>query len=586
MVTPLPPLTGSGGGVIAFTSDRDGNWEIYVMNADGTDPRRLTMNLLRDHRHAWSPDGRLLAFTSTRKGSEDIFVINVQDVLGGTASSSPLRLTDNPANEWSPAWSPDGTQIVFVTDRDRNSEVYVMNVADVLQGGGGAGSGSSEPWRLTHNRGEDDSPAWSPDGTQIAFVSNRDGNEEIYVMDADGGKQRRLTDNDGDDWFPAWSPDGTQIAFTSERDGNYDIYVMNPDGSDPRRLTNNDADDWQPAWSPDGTQIVFQSNPEAQWDLYVIAVADGADDAGTNQWQLTNHGAADRQPAWRPSLDSMTSMPTPGSTPAGTTWTRPADGMVMVYVPAGEFEMGSDMGELLYALQLCERYGGFCEREDDERPAHAVALDGFWIDKYEVTNAQYRLCVEAGVCKAPTICLWGVSGYDDATKSDHPVVCVEWYGARDYCEWVGARLPTEAEWEYAARGMGGLRFPWGDEFDGTRLNFCDANCPDANTWKAPEYDDGFETTAPVGSFPTGMSWCGVLDMAGNVNEWAADWYAPRYPGTSRQENPTGPEDGTVRVVRGGSWSDTLPSIRGAHRHWHTPDSPGADHGFRCARDAE
>ena len=146
----------------------------------------------------------------------------------------------------------------------------------------------------------------------------------------------------------------------------------------------------------------------------------------------------------------LTATPAEEATPSlGDTWTRPADGMVMVYVPAGEFKMGSIGGD------------------DDEQPVHTVALDGFWIDRTEVTKAQYEQCVAAGAC---TPC------YGDSPYDDYPAIYVTWYQAGTYCGWAGGRLPTEAEWEYAARGPEARVFPWGDEFDGTRLNFCDANC--------------------------------------------------------------------------------------------------------------
>jgi Tol biopolymer transport system component len=291
--TSLPPLSGSGGGVIAFVSDRDGNKEIYVMNADGTDQRRLTKQRFVDNQPAWSPDGTKIAFTSTRKGSEDIYVMDAD-------GSAPRRLTTSQVNDFFPTWSPalpagdtSSMQIAFLSDSGRDTEIYILNSI----------RSEGDPLQLTQTDDNvyEDHPAWSPalsEGgaivTKIAFVSNRDGNDEIYVMDADGSNLRRLTYNDARDWFPAWSPDGTQIAFTSGRDGANVIYVMNPDGSDLRRLTHGDADAWRPAWSPDGTQIAFQSKPDSQWDIYVM----NAD--GTDVRQLTTGGAADQLPAWRP----------------------------------------------------------------------------------------------------------------------------------------------------------------------------------------------------------------------------------------------------------------------------------------------
>ena len=186
----------------------------------------------------------------------------------------PTRLTRNDASDSSPAWSPDGTQIAFHSYRDGNWEIYVM-AAD-----------GSQPTRLTRNDASDSSPAWSPDGTQIAFDSNRDsGNWEIYVMAADGSQPTRLTRNDASDSSPAWSPDGTQIAFESYRDGNWEIYVMAADGSQPTRLTRNDAGDGSPAWSPDGTQIAFMSYRDGNWEIYVMAAkpetsGDDGDDGG------------------------------------------------------------------------------------------------------------------------------------------------------------------------------------------------------------------------------------------------------------------------------------------------------------------
>lgn len=244
----------------------------------------------------------------------------------------------------------------------------------------------------------------------------------------------------------------------------------------------------------------------------------------------------------------------------GDTSLRPADGMPMVYVPGGEFKMG--------------RPWSLADRK------HAVELDSYWIDQTEVTNAHYRRCVEAGACRAPTACSWGEPTYDDVAKADHPALCVAWHEARAYCAWAGGRVPTEAEWEYAARGPDSAIYPWGDEFDGTKLNSCDANCPHEDH-SVKDYDDGYARTAPVGTYPEGASWCGALDLAGNVWEWVADWHGS-YPLT-RQTNPAGPESGSERLIRGGSWfeNNEYRFLRADNRH---PFEPRATHdviGFRC-----
>jgi serine/threonine-protein kinase len=276
-------------------------------------------------------------------------------------------------------------------------------------------------------------------------------------------------------------------------------------------------------------------------------------------------------PAPIPTATSLPDVPPPTAS-LGDTWTRPADEAVMVYVPAGEFEMGSNS-------------------YDDEQPVHTVALDGFWIDKHEVTNAQFAAFLnekgnhrEGGttwLALGSDDCLIEESGGEFQPKSgyaDHPVVEVSWYGARAYAEWVGGQLPSEAEWEYAARGSEGQIYPWGNEFDGTRLNFCDVNC--TSSYRATGYDDGYEETAPVGSFPDGASWCGALDMAGNVWEWVADWYDGDYYARSPSENPGGPEYGSVRVVRGGAFVNSEYHVRCAYRYNGHPHDRYNHLGFR------
>jgi formylglycine-generating enzyme required for sulfatase activity len=273
--------------------------------------------------------------------------------------------------------------------------------------------------------------------------------------------------------------------------------------------------------------------------------------------------------------------------------------MVMVYVPSGEFTMGSTDDEVDYAVALCNEYIGGCEREhrmfEDEQPAHTVALDGFWIDRTEVTNAQFAAFLneednqeEGGVtwlALEEETCLIERVGDEFQPKSgydDHPVIEVSWYGAAAYCRWTGGWLPTEAQWEYAARGPEGYTFPWGDELDGTRLNYCDASCAEAFPdwqWADESFDDGYAGTAPVGSYPEGASWCGALDLAGNVVEWTADWYG-EYP-SGRQENPTGPSAGKYRVSPGSSWVGSWSRVRAASRSPVRPDRRNFSRGFRC-----
>jgi len=274
----------------------------------------------------------------------------------------------------------------------------------------------------------------------------------------------------------------------------------------------------------------------------------------------------------------------------GDTRTRPIDGMTMAYVPAGSFQMGSTRDMRLYAKELCDQYGagtalGSCSLTAfaDESPAHPVTLSSFWIDRTEVTNGQYRLCVVAGACLPPVDLSSFTRGqyFADPAYDDYPVIWVTPGMAEAYCAWTGARLPTEAEWEYAARGPESLLFPWGNEFDQTRLNYCDAGCDGISD---PSYDDGYPDTAPVGSFPSGVSWVGALDMAGNVREWVADWYGYYRP--DALTDPRGPASGESRIPRGGSWYDRPDDTRSANRGANTTDYTRHKVGFRCAMDGE
>ena len=254
-----------------------------------------------------------------------------------------------------------------------------------------------------------------------------------------------------------------------------------------------------------------------------------------------------------------------------------ADQMEMVYVPEGSFPMGSRLDDE--------------EAYTSEKPSHEVNLDAFWIDRTEVTTGQYALCVDSGTCQPPTA--YGMerensvtipSYYGNPAYEDYPVVFVDWDMANAYCQWAGKRLPTEAEWEKAARGTDMRWYPWGSRNVTSRL----ANLADRGTGYAYSYnlaEDGYDDTAPVGSYPDGASPYGAYDMAGNVWEWTADWYARTYYSQSPAENPSGPESGAKKVLRGGCFNNSNWGIRSAMRSYLEPFHASGYVGFRCAQSA-
>lgn len=229
----------------------------------------------------------------------------------------------------------------------------------------------------------------------------------------------------------------------------------------------------------------------------------------------------------------ITSIPTLG---IGSTMISDKDGAVLAYVPEGEFLMGAN-----YEPSPDDQSPSY----SDNQPQHSVSLDAFWIDQTEVTNRQYALCVSAGECALPLSLKSPMRStyYDDPQFENYPVIYVEWGMAKTYCEWVGRRLPTEAEWEKAARGTDGRAYPWGN------------NPPNDNLLN---YNSLERDTTEVGKYPQGQSPFGVYDLAGNVWEWGSDWFGWTYYQSSPSSNPPGPEAGSpetggVRVLRGGSW---------------------------------
>jgi len=236
------------------------------------------------------------------------------------------------------------------------------------------------------------------------------------------------------------------------------------------------------------------------------------------------------------------------------------DGAQMVYVPAGAFTMGTGGSE------IAEAYKRFFTNA----PKHTVTLSGYWIYKNDVTVGQYKAFCQATSRAMPDAPRWG-------WKDDHPMVNVTWDDASAYATWAGVALPTEAQWEKAARGTAGRAYPWGNEWYPSRCAHSNLHLGDLGS------------TQPVGSYPLGASPYGCLDMAGNVWQWCADWYDANYYNSAPPSNPTGPVSGQVRALRGGSWYINIPAVsrmpvlfRAAYRIWLNPTDRNDNIGFRCS----
>ena len=285
---------------------------------------------------------------------------------------------------------------------------------------------------------------------------------------------------------------------------------------------------------------------QALWDALILA-----SETESVKVDLTARWAVSPEVVSEPAVVTTSPQPiTPAHTPellAGQERVNPIDGAVMVYIPEGEFIMGSDKSKDNLAY------------DDGEFPQRKVYLDGYWIYKHEVTVAQYRKFCQGTGMQMPKAPRWG-------WQDDYPIVNVTWNDAKAYCDWAGVQLPTEAQWEKAARGTDGRIYPWGNEWDASKCN---------NSVTGPK------KTTPVGSYPAGASPYGLMDMLGNVWEWCADWYDEKYYASAPDRNPTGPASGTYRVPRGGSWLDAY-FFRAALRNRIFPFARYDSRGFRCA----
>ncbi len=296
--SPLPALTGSGGGVLVYTSLESNDWQIYLVNADSSGQRKVTIGVRGGYEPNWSPDGAKIVF---QYGG-----LWIADIVSGEISRLPLSVeSNNLPNEYlvKPAWSPNGEWIAFLNEGGTQGDIYLIR---------SDGTGLK---RLTDSNtiSRDGNLVWSPDGKQLAYSADGDKGIEVYVLEVEDALQgaatsRQLTVSPTytRNLVTSWSSDGSRLAFSSDRDGNPEIYVMNVDGSNVVRLTDDPASDTQPAWSPDGKQIAFTSDRNGNSEIYVMDVEEALQNVGSanvrhaNVRRLTDHPGDDMGPVWKP----------------------------------------------------------------------------------------------------------------------------------------------------------------------------------------------------------------------------------------------------------------------------------------------
>ena len=521
--TPRPVTTGTSSGVIAFSSERDGNQEVYLLDLATGMQTNLTKNPADDGYPKWSADRQRIAFSTNRDGKWQVYMMN----RDGTGQRN---LTKDPHDTGYVDWSPDGRSLLFASSKYGPKDEIFISSAD-----------GSNVKRLTNDPAEDVHPVWSPDGGKIAFASERDGNRQIYVMNVDGTNPIRLNRNRWYDDYPSWSPNGSQLAFASDRDSQdsnkLDIYVMNADGSNVRRVIADPRNDLHPTWSPDGKMLAFSSDRFGDRDILIV------NKDGTGVRRVVSSPGNDEHPHW---------------TAKPTAVVRNQLGMELVYVPPGSLMMGSNNGGA------------------DEKPVHRVSIkEGFYMGRYEVTQAEWQQVMGSTVQQKRNPSIHGVLCEGKQFPSSvgegdrYPMYYVSWYEAQEFIRRLNERnegfiyrLPTEAEWEYACRA-------------GTTGDF--GGNLDSMGWY--EHNSGCQThlvgTKQANAF-------GLYDMHGNVREWCEDWYHDSYTGApmdgSAWLSGGGQKD---RVLRGGAWGIGLPGLRSASRGRSLPwDNVTPDNGFR------
>lgn len=403
---------------LAFATDRDGNMEIYVMDVDGAGQTRLTEDPAEDYSPAWSPDGSKLAFVSNRDGNAEIYVMNVN----GTGQ---IRLTTNSASDLGPEWSPDGSQIAFFTNRDGNDEIYSMNP-----------DGSNQV-NLTNNPADDTSISFSPDGKLIAFSSTReDSQHDIYTMTTGGAGVSRLTTSTGDDTDPSWA--AQRITFTSNRDDSDEIYSMGTSGQGQTRLTNNadlDIDSAQPA---DGSRIAFATSRDGNLEIYLM----NAD--GTGLLRLTTNEAADMQPALRSQalippqsvtasvqFSSVNYVVSEGGAFATVTVTRTGDTAVVSSV-----DFATVNGSATNRMDYTDQYGTLTFNPGETTRTFIILItDDAFIESDETLTVTLSNPVGAGVGNLNTATLT-IADNDSVQSSPNPIDNTRFFVNQHYADFL------------------------------------------------------------------------------------------------------------------------------------------------------
>jgi WD40 repeat protein len=559
------------------------NGTLTAWDAAGGQQTGLTMgHLSAVDRLAWSPQGSPLASAIRDTGV----------LLWDTDSWQPKQTLweDQITDLKDIAWSPDGA-VLAGGFGSRTISAGTIRLVDLASGSETSMSGH-EYWVTCL--------AWSPDGSTLASGSN---DTRVILWDP-AARQPLRTLNGHTGWVydVAFSPDGKTLASAARMNSNgssLDVILWEAaTGRQVRRMSQKVPGQFTEAtllWSADGSTLTAYMNAGAGVAVFNAVTGQlqptsrdlpsySANTAYSPDNQLVAYGSDDgtitlddnpylpkaptptRTPSPSPTRDPKI---TPSATPtvgAGSVMFSTGDRRPMVFVPAGPFLMGASSEDV--------------DADTDEKPQHTVTLDAFWIDQYEVTHDDYTVCVQAGACSAPAAEDTNGFSYDFAAAiEDAPVINVSWNQAAAYCTWAGKRLPSEAEWEKAARGTDARIYPWGNDPDAFRIAWYCFSCiyhPDF-----PDVRDDFSRPASVGSFPDGVSPYGAFDMAGNVWEWVLDWYASGTYSGPDLTNPSGPESGEMRVIRGGSWTNASTSLRTTYREARNPLSTWIDIGFRC-----